>query len=105
MLTLFLSGTHPEAELLYHVVVLVLIFFKKCVFWLCWVFTVALRLSVVVHGLSGPEACGILIPDQDREHIACIGSGFSATGPPGKALVFISEKPSHCFPNLKPPKL
>ena len=32
MLTLFLSGTHPEAELLYHVVVLVLIFFKKMCF-------------------------------------------------------------------------
>ena len=99
-LILFLSGTYPEVRLLYHVVVLVLIKKKKCVFWLCWVFTVALRLSlVVVHGLSGPEACGILVPrpgSKPRPLRWRVDS--SPPGHQGRPWFYIFEKLSHCFP-------
>ena len=75
-------------------------FFKKCVFWLPWVFTVALRLSlVVVHGLSGPEACGIFVPrpgSKPRPLRWRVDS--SPPGHQGRPWFYIFEKPSHCFP-------
>ena len=40
-------------------------------FWLFWVFVAACMLSpVVAHGLSGPMACGILVPQPKLEPIS-----------------------------------
>lgn len=82
-------------------------FFKKCVFWLPWVFTAALRLSlVVVHGLSGPEARGIFVPRPGSKPRPLRWRVNSS--PPGhqEDPGFISLRNLHIvFPNLKPPKL
>ena len=75
--------------------------------WLRWVFVVACRLFVVVlrlslvvvHRLSCPEAGGIVVPDQDRNHVPCIGRWILNHWTTQKSLFFyIFEKPSHYFP-------
>ena len=42
---------------------------------------------VVVHGLSYPAACGILVPGLEIEPVSpALAGGFVTTGPPGKFL-------------------
>ena len=56
--------------------------------WLCWLFAVALGLFflVVVHGLSCPLACGILVTQPKIEPTSpALEGGVLATGPPEKS--------------------
>ena len=45
---------------------------------------------VVVHGLSCPAACGILVPQPGIEPTSpALEDGFLTTGPPGRSHVWI----------------
>ena len=45
---------------------------------------------VVVHGLSCPVACGILVPRPGIEPLSpSLEGGFLTSGPPGKSLLFV----------------
>ena len=47
----------------------------------------------MVHGLSCPKACGILIPGPGIEPVSpALVGGFLTTGPPGKSLLRLIDR-------------